>query len=114
MQVMALESPARANTISRSFGDGRHALAILGHASGMSAKADLVGAGEAFAMTRETGMRARRSPGPVRAALRDAGGPVPAGNRGSEAIVRQTPTWLREGCAAGNRRGIVSPYRARP
>ena len=105
MQVVVVESPAKAKTVDRYLGDGYRVLATLGHVSDLPAKEGSVRPAEGFAMTYETGARARRALGRIAAALEGADGLVLATDpdREGEAIAWQVLTWLSERGALGER-----------
>ena len=105
MQVVVVESPAKAKTVGRYLGDGYRVLATLGHVSDLPAKEGSVRPAEGFAMTYATGARARRALGRIAAALEDADGLILATDpdREGEAIAWQVLTWLRERGALGDR-----------
>ncbi len=105
MQVVVVESPAKAKTVGRYLGDGYRVLATLGHVSDLPAKEGSVRPAEGFAMTYATGARARRALGRIAAALEDADGLILATDpdREGEAIAWQVLTWLRERGALGER-----------
>ena len=97
MEVVVVESPAKAKTVGRYLGRGYRVLACYGHVSDLPAKAGSVKPDEDFAMVYETaGRRAARALGAIRAALEEAGGLVLATDpdREGEAIAWQVLTWL--------------------
>ena len=105
MQVVVVESPAKAKTVGRYLGDGYRVLATLGHVSDLPAREGSVRPAEGFAMSYETGARERRALGRIAAALDGADGLILATDpdREGEAIAWQVLTWLRERGALGAR-----------
>ena len=76
MQVVVVESPAKAKTVGRYLGKGYRVLATLGHISDLPAKEGSVRLAEGLAITYATGARARRALGRIAAALEGAEGLV--------------------------------------
>ena len=105
MQVVVVESPAKAKTVGRYLGGGYRVLATLGHVSDLPAREGSVRPAEGFAMTYATGARARRALGRIAAALDGADGLILATDpdREGEAIAWQVLTWLRERDVLGDR-----------
>ena len=103
MDVVVVESPAKARTIRKLLGSGYRVLATSGHVSDLPARAGSVDPEDGFAMVYETGRRAARALAAIRAALADAGRLVLATDpdREGEAIAWQVLTWLRERDAIG-------------
>ena len=73
MDVVVVESPAKARTIRKLLGGGYRVLATSGHVSDLPARAGSVDPEDGFAMVYETGRRAARALAAIRAALADAG-----------------------------------------
>ena len=106
MQVVVVESPAKARTVGAYLGRGYRVLACYGLVSDLPAKPGSVRPDEGFAMVYETaGRRAARALGIIRAALVEAEGLVLATDpdREGEAIAWQVLRWLRERDALGDR-----------
>ena len=99
MQVVVVESPAKARTVGAYLGRGYRVLACYGLVSDLPAKPGSVRPDDGFAMVYETaGRRAARALGIIRAALVEAEGLVLATDpdREGEAIAWQVLSWLRE------------------
>ena len=106
VQVVVVESPAKARTVGAYLGRGYRVLACYGLVSDLPAKPGSVRPDEGFAMVYETaGRRAARALGIIRAALVEAEGLVLATDpdREGEAIAWQLLSWLRERDALGDR-----------
>ena len=106
MQVVVVESPAKARTVGAYLGRGYRVLACYGLVSDLPAKPGSVRPDDGFAMVYETaGRRAARALGIIRAALVEADGLVLATDpdREGEAIACQVLSWLRERDALGDR-----------
>ena len=106
MQVVVVESPAKARTVGAYLGRGYRVLACCGLVSDLPAKPGSVRPDDGFAMVYETaGRRAARALGIIRAALVEAEGLVLATDpdREGEAIAWQVLSWLRERDALGDR-----------
>ena len=106
MQVVVVESPAKARTVGAYLGRGYRVLACYGLVSDLPAKPGSVRPDDGFAMVYETaGRRAARALGIIRAALLEAEGLVLATDpdREGEAIAWQVLSWLRERDALGDR-----------
>ena len=105
MQVVVVESPAKARTLRKLLGADYRVFATRGHVSDLPARAGSVEPDAGFAMVYETGKRARRALGAIRAALGDAEGLILATDpdREGEAIAWQVLTWLREKDALGDK-----------
>ena len=95
-------------------GDGFRAFATLGYESDLPESAGSVRPGEDFGMGCANGTRARRFPGRIRAAPREAKGLTlgTAPNRAGEAIARRMSTRAQERSALYSRRGLNSFHRA--
>ena len=105
MDVVVVESPAKAKTIGRYLGPGYTVLASYGHVSDLPAKDGSVDPGRDFAMVYATGRRARRALGAIRKALEGAGRLILATDpdREGEAIAWQVLRWLHDKRAVGDR-----------
>ena len=105
MDVVVVESPAKARTIGKYLGTGYRVMATRGHVRDLPSKAGSVKPGEGFAMVYETGKRAARTLGAVAKALRRADTLVLATDpdREGEAIAWQVLSWLEERDAIGDR-----------
>ena len=106
MQVVVVESPAKARTVGAYLGRGYRVLACYGLVSDLPAKPGSVRPDDGFAMVYETaGRRAARALGIIRAALVEAEGLVLATDpdREGEAIAWQVLSWLQERDALGDR-----------
>ena len=106
MQVVVVESPAKARTLRKHLGGGYRVLACYGHVRDLPAKAGSVKPDEGFAMVYETaGRRAARALGAIRTALANAHGLVLATDpdREGEAIAWQVLTWLQDKDALGDK-----------
>ena len=105
MDVVVVESSAKAKAIGKYLGGGYTVLACYGHVSDLPAKEGSVDPERDFAMVYETGQRARRALGAIRAALQGAGSLVLATDpdREGEAIAWQIWRWLEEKGAVGDR-----------
>ena len=106
MQVVVVESPAKARTVGAYLGRGYRVLACYGLVSDLPAKPGSVRPDDGFAMVYETaGRRAARALGIIRAALGEAEGLVLATDpdREGEAIASQVLSWLQERDALGDR-----------
>ena len=102
--VVVVESPAKAQTLSKHLGPGHRVIATRGHVSDLPAKAGSVRPDEGFAMTYRTGRAAARRLGAIAKALAEADGLVLATDpdREGEAIAWQVLEWLEErGALAG-------------
>ena len=104
MQVVVVESPAKARTVGTYLGAGYRVIATRGHVSDLPAKAGSVNPEDGFAAVYETGKRAARTLGAVAKALRRADTLVLATDpdREGEAIAWQVLTWLRQRDAVGD------------
>ena len=105
MQVVVVESPAKARTIRKYLGARYKVFATRGHVSDLPAKAGSVKPDDDFAMVYATGRRAARALGSIAAGLRDADSLILATDpdREGEAIAWQVLTWLRDRDAIGAR-----------
>ena len=105
MDVVVVESPAKAKTIGKYLGSDYKVLASYGHVSDLPAKDGSVRPDRDFAMVYETGQRARRALRAIKAALKGAGSLILATDpdREGEAIAWQVLRWLREKGALGER-----------
>ena len=105
MEVVVVESPAKAKTLARYLGDGYRVLATYGHVSDLPAKDGSVDPARDFAMVYATPRRAARAMRAVAAALEDADALVLATDpdREGEAIAWQVLDWLRRKDAIGER-----------
>ena len=103
MQVVVVESPAKARTIRKYLGARYKVFATRGHVSDLPAKAGSVKPDDDFAMVYATGRRAARALGSIAAGLRDADSLILATDpdREGEAIAWQVLTWLRDRDAIG-------------
>ena len=105
MDVVVVESPAKARTIGTWLGRGYRVIATRGHVRDLPSKAGSVKPDEDFAMVYETGKRAARTLGAVAKALEKAEALVLATDpdREGEAIAWQVLSWLEERDAIGGR-----------
>ena len=105
MDVVVVESPAKAKAIGKYLGSAYQVLPSNGHVSDLPAKDGSVRPDDDFAMLYRTTARARRTLGTIRSALEDAGGLVLATDpdREGEAIAWQILTWLEDKGAIGER-----------
>ena len=105
MDVVVVESPAKARTIGSWLGKGYRVIATRGHVRDLPSKAGSVKPDEDFAMVYETGKRAARTLGAVARALEKAEALVLATDpdREGEAIAWQVLSWLEERDAIGGR-----------
>ncbi len=103
MHVVVVESPAKAKTIGRWLGDDYQVLASYGHVIDLPAREGSVRPEREFEIVYETGPRARRALGAIRAALAGAESLVLATDpdREGEAISWQVLKWLRDRGALG-------------
>ena len=105
MDVVVVESPAKARTIGTWLGKGYRVMATRGHVRDLPSKAGSVKPDEDFAMVYETGKRAARTLGAVAKALEKAESLILATDpdREGEAIAWQVLSWLEERDAIGGR-----------
>ena len=105
MDVVVVESPAKAKTLRKHLGGGYGVFATRGHVSDLAAKDGSVDPAQDFAMTYVANPRAVPALRAVAAALRDADSLVLATDpdREGEAIAWQVLAWLRERGALGDR-----------
>ena len=105
MDVVVVESPAKARTIRKYLGDGYRVFATRGHVSDLLAKEGSVNPAQDFAMRYVSNRRAVPALRSIAAALRDADSLVLATDpdREGEAIAWQVLEWLRERGAIGDR-----------
>ena len=105
MDVVVVESPAKAKTLRKHLGEGYRVFATRGHVSDLAAKDGSVDPAQDFAMTYVANRRAVPALRAVAAALRDADSLVLATDpdREGEAIAWQVLAWLRERGALGER-----------
>ena len=105
MDVVVVESPAKAKTLRKHLGEGYRVFATRGHVSDLAAKDGSVDPAQDFAMTYVANPRAVPALRAVAAALRDADSLVLATDpdREGEAIAWQVLAWLRERGALGDR-----------
>ena len=98
MQVVVVESPAKARTLRGCLGAGHTVVATRGHVRDLAAKDGSVDPARGFAMVYETKRGAARALGAIAAALADAEALVLATDpdREGEAIAWQVLEWLRE------------------
>ena len=105
MDVVVVESPAKARTIGTWLGRGYRVIATRGHVRDLPSKKGSVDPDDDFAMVYETGKRAARTLGAVARALEKAEALVLATDpdREGEAIAWQVLSWLEERDAIGGR-----------
>ena len=105
-QVVVVESPAKARTLSTWLDAGHRVIATRGHLRDLAAKAGSVRPDEGFAMTYETGRARARTLGRIAKALAQADALVLATDpdREGEAIAWQVLDWLEAQDAIGERR----------
>ena len=105
MDVVVVESPAKARTIGTWLGKGYRVMATRGHVRDLPSKAGSVKPDEDFAMVYETGKRAARTLGAVAKALAGAEALVLGTDpdREGAAIAWQVLSWLEERDAIGGR-----------
>ncbi len=105
MEVVVVESPAKAKTIARYLGGGYRVLATRGHVSDLPVKEGSVDPARDFAMVYATPRRAARAMRAIAAALEDADALVLATDpdREGEAIAWQVLDWLQRNDAIGDR-----------
>ena len=105
MQVIVVESPAKAKTLAKYLGVGHRVIATRGHVSDLPAKTGSVRPEEGFATTWETGRGPARRLAAIAKALEQADALVLATDpdREGEAIAWQVLEWLRERDALAGR-----------
>ena len=98
MQVVVVESPAKARTLRSYLGAGHEVIATRGHVQDLAAKDGSVDPARGFAMVYATKRGATRALGAIAAALADAEALVLATDpdREGEAIAWQVLEWLRD------------------
>ena len=105
MDVVVVESPAKAKAIGKYLGSAYTVLASFGHVSDLPAKEGSVRPEDDFALVYATGARARRALGAIRTALVRAERLILATDpdREGEAIAWEVLSWLAEKGALGDR-----------
>ncbi len=105
MQVVVVESPAKAKTIGKYLGEGYTVLASYGHVSDLPSRNGSVRPDDDFDMTFETGSKALKPLGEIARALGKAEALVLATDpdREGEAIAWHVRNWLDDNGATGDR-----------